>query len=123
MSMSVREAANDGAASVLKEELYQQRMSERELARRMEVPQSWLNKRLTGEIPLRFGEVFEIASLLRIPLDRFSAAVANVTSEMRAASERLCLHSYRLTCGFLPFLARDGLFALTPGLDRALAIP
>ena len=71
MSMSVREAANDYAASAVKDALYEQRMSERELARRMDVSQSWLNKRLTGEIPLRFGEVFEITEILQISLERF----------------------------------------------------
>ena len=91
MSTSVREAANDYAAAALKDELYQQRISERELARRMDVPQSWLNKRLTGEIPLRFGEVFEIASLLQIPLDRFQKALANVSAEGRI---RKTLSSY-----------------------------
>ena len=72
MSMSVREAANDSAAAAVKETLYEQRISERELARRMGVTQSWLNKRLTGEIPLRFGEVFEIASLLKVSLDKLA---------------------------------------------------
>ena len=104
MSMSVREAANDAAAAAVKEELYQQRISERELARRMDVPQSWLNKRLTGEVPLRYGEVFEIASLLKIPLSRLQKAMATVS--VRAASERLCHDIWALTCGFLFFPAR-----------------
>lgn len=110
MSMSARETANDYVAEELRAELGRQRVSVSELARRMDVEQSWLHKRLTGIIPLRVGEVIEIAGLLKIPLERFFERVANVTAEGRM---RKTLSSYirpglRLrgfSCAFLPLPA------------------
>ena len=81
--MQDRESANDYVAQEIRAELGRQRLSASELARRMEVDQPWLQKRLAGVIPLRVGEVMEIAALLKIPLDRFSTALANVGAEGR----------------------------------------
>ena len=75
MSTAVREEANDQFAAELRAELGRQRMSQSELARRMNVDQPWLQKRLSGVIPLRIGEVYEMASLLEIPLERLFDAV------------------------------------------------
>ena len=75
MSTTVRESANDYVAQEIRAELGRQRLSARELARRMEVDQPWLQKRLAGVIPLRVGEVFEIADCLHLPIERlFDAA-------------------------------------------------
>jgi len=68
--MSTRERANDLVAQELRAELARQRLSMADLARKMDVEQSWLHKRLTGVIPLRIGEVMDIADLLKIPLER-----------------------------------------------------
>jgi transcriptional regulator with XRE-family HTH domain len=70
MSTALREAANDYVAEELRAEMGRKRISMSELARRMDVEHTWLYKRLTGTIPLRFGEVFEIANLLDLPLDQ-----------------------------------------------------
>ena len=95
MSMATREIANDYVAEELRAELGRQRVSISELARRMDVEQSWLHKRLTGVIPLRIGEVIEITDLLKVPLERFFERVANVTAEGRirkTLSSFLALH-------------------------------
>jgi len=72
MSLSLRESANDYVAQEIRAELGRQRLSARELARRMDVDQPWLQKRLAGIIPLRIGEVIEIAQLLKVPLERIA---------------------------------------------------
>ena len=70
MSMATREATNDYVAQELRAELGRKRLSMSEVARRLDVEQTWLYKRLTGQIPLRIGEVFEIADAVELPLER-----------------------------------------------------
>ncbi len=55
-------------------------MSERELARRLGVGQSWLNRRLHPQardhVALRMTEVEEIADVLHVPVGRFLSVIA-----------------------------------------------
>jgi transcriptional regulator with XRE-family HTH domain len=87
MNAGFRDGASDYLAQELRAELGRQRLSTRELARRMDVDQSWLHKRLTGVIPLRFGEVIEIAAHLEIPEEQLYALLRSAASAARNAGK------------------------------------
>jgi len=96
MSASYRESANDFVAQEIRAELARQRVSARELARRMDVDQPWIQKRLAGVIPLRFGEVLEIADLLKVPLER----IAEGAIKRRFSHNRSDLRFHALAVAF-----------------------
>lgn len=56
----------DTAANI-RGELARQRVSARELARRLDVPPMWVHRRLTGQAPLTVDDLLRIAAELDVP--------------------------------------------------------
>ena len=54
-------------AANLRAELARQRMSGRELARRLDVPPSWVHRRLTAEQEISVDDLVRIAAVLNVP--------------------------------------------------------
>jgi transcriptional regulator with XRE-family HTH domain len=51
--------------------MYELRVSQRELARRLEVSQPWVQARLAGETTITVADVQRIAAALDVPVTRF----------------------------------------------------
>lgn len=92
MGTDVKDAANDYVAQELRAELARQRLSGRELARRMGVEHTWLYKRLTGRVPLHVGELVAVAHLLNKPVEQFFSGLADSAS---AAGSRINFYQTR----------------------------
>lgn len=76
MSKSLAEAV----AGRVRAELAVLRISGAELARRMEVSQAYVWRRLNGETPFDVADLDRIAALIGVPVDRF------LTSERSAVA-------------------------------------
>lgn len=60
-----------GVAEEIAAVLDEQRVSQRELARRLHVSQPWVRERLTGGTSISVGDVEQIAAALEVPVTRF----------------------------------------------------
>ena len=72
MAMSVIDARQSVAAEV-RAVLARKRISVRKAARLLGVGQSWLHRRVIGEIPFDVGEICALADLLETPVEKFFA--------------------------------------------------
>lgn len=60
-----------GATEEIAALLEQQRVSQRELARRLGVSQPWVRERLIGETSISVGDIEAIAAALGVPVTQF----------------------------------------------------
>lgn len=63
--------------------LARKRISVRKAARALGVDQSWLNRRVAGQIPFDVGEISAVADLLDTPVETFFAGVPHVSTQER----------------------------------------
>jgi transcriptional regulator with XRE-family HTH domain len=54
--------------------MYELRVSQRELARRLQVSQPWVQGRLAGDINITVSDIHRIADALGVPVTRFLPA-------------------------------------------------
>jgi hypothetical protein len=76
MAMSVSDV-RQSVASEVRALLARKRISVSEAARRLGVGQSWLHRRVVGEIPFDVGEISAVADLLETPVETFFAGTGN----------------------------------------------
>lgn len=73
--------ARQQVAAEVRAMLARKRISVREAARRLGVGQSWLHRRVVGEIPFDVGEISAVADLLETPVETFFAGTANAGTQ------------------------------------------
>jgi hypothetical protein len=78
--MSVSEARQSVAGEV-RAVMARKRISVSKAARALGVGQSWLHRRVVGDIPFDVGELYAVADLLETPVEQFFAATPSVSTE------------------------------------------
>lgn len=70
------QANAEGVAAEVRAELARQKISGRELARRIDRNQVWVARRLNGEVPITADELREFAFILGKPIAQFYGEAA-----------------------------------------------
>lgn len=65
---------NDRVVARLRTELACKRLSQSELARRMDVRPQWISRRMSGKVPLTLAEVEQMADVLDMPPEHLLVA-------------------------------------------------
>ena len=65
---SRRTALTESVAGEIRAEMARQRITQRDVARRLEVIEAWLSRRLNGHVSLNLDELEQISKALQIPM-------------------------------------------------------
>lgn len=84
--MATATQIDESIAAEVRAELGRQRLSSRELARRMGVETTWMHRRVTAKIPFSMGELVAVAGLLKVPASKLMAGVKEITHFLRISS-------------------------------------